>query len=50
MQALLSDQQGRTLIIEPGIGWREERGRYALITNYSILAPENTRPLPCAGR
>ena len=44
MQALLSDQQGRTLIIEPGIGWREKRGRYALITNYSILAPESTRP------
>ena len=49
MQALLSDQQGRTLIIEPGIGWREERGRYALITNYSILAPENTRPFLVPG-
>ena len=23
MQAMLSDQQGRTLIVEPGIGWRE---------------------------
>lgn len=49
MQALLSDQQGRTLIIEPGIGWREKRGRYALITNYSILAPESTRPFLVPG-
>ena len=24
MQAMLSDQQGRTLIVEPGIGWRED--------------------------
>ena len=43
MQAMLSDQQGRTLIVEPGIGWREDNGRYSLITNYSVLAPENTR-------
>ena len=42
MQAMLSDQQGRTLIIEPGIGWREDDGRYSLITNYSVLAPEST--------
>ena len=41
MQAMLSDQQGRTLIVEPGIGWREGDGRYSLITNYSILAPES---------
>ena len=28
MQAMLSDRQGRTLIIEPGIGWREDDGCY----------------------
>ena len=44
MQAMLSDRQGRTLIIEPGIGWREDCGKYSLITNYSLLAPESTRP------
>ena len=42
MQAMLSDRQGRTLIIEPGIGWREDDGRYSLITNYSVLVPEIT--------
>ena len=42
MQAMLSDRQGRTLIVEPGIGWREDHGRYSLITNYSVLAPEST--------
>ena len=25
MQAMLSDRQGRTLIVEPGIGWRDDR-------------------------
>lgn len=44
MQAMLSDAQGRTLVIEPGIGHREEGGRYALMTNYSLLNPESTRP------
>ena len=43
MQAMLSDRQGRTLVIEPGIGWREDGGRCSLMTNYSILAPESTR-------
>ena len=43
MQAMLSDVNGRTLIIEPGIGYREENGRYSLITNYSLLKPESTR-------
>ena len=33
MQAMLSDRQGRTLIVEPGIGWREDHGRYSLMTN-----------------
>lgn len=49
MQAMLSDRQGRTLIIEPGIGWREDHGRYSLMTNYSILAPESTSPFIVSG-
>ena len=49
MQAMLSDRQGRTLIIEPGIGWREDDGRYSLMTNYSILAPESTSPFIVPG-
>lgn len=45
MQALLSDRKGRVLIVEPGIGCRlEEKRRYSLITNYSLLDPESTRP------
>ena len=43
MQAMLSDWRGRTLIIEPGLGWREDTGKYSLITNYSLLSPESTR-------
>ena len=49
MQAMLSDQQGRPLIVEPGIGWREEHGRCSLITNYSVLAPESTMPFLVPG-
>lgn len=49
MQAMLSDRQGRTLVVEPGIGWREDTGRYSLITNYSLLAPESTRPFVVPG-
>ena len=49
MQAMLSDRKGRTLIVEPGIGWRENAGRYSLITNYSVLAPETTRPFIVSG-
>lgn len=44
MQSVLSDAGGRTLIIEPGIGYRVERGRCALMTNYSLLDAESTRP------
>lgn len=45
MQAMLSDAQGRTLIIEPGIGWREETvSRFSLITNYSLIDPARTAP------
>lgn len=49
MQAMLSDIRGRTLVIEPGIGYREEQGRYSLITNYSLLQPESTRPFIVPG-
>ena len=48
MQAMLPTQ-GRTLIVEPGIGWREDHGRYSLITNYSVLAPESTMPFLVPG-
>ena len=44
MQAMLSDKNGRVLIIEPGIGHRFEHTKYSLITNYSVLNPEITRP------
>lgn len=44
MQAMLSDKNGRVLIVEPGIGYRVEQKRYSLITNYSLLAPESTFP------
>ena len=43
MQAMLSDVHGRTLVIEPGIGYREEQSKYSLITNYSLIRPESTR-------
>ena len=44
MQAMLSDRYGRVLLIEPGIGYRLEQRRYSLMTNYSVLKPESTRP------
>lgn len=43
MQAMLSDVYGRVLMIEPGIGYREEQKRYSLITNYSLMKPESTK-------
>lgn len=49
MQAMLSDIQGRVLIIEPGIGYRLEHTKHSLITNYSVLRPENTRPYIVSG-
>lgn len=49
MQAMLSDKQGRTLIIEPGFGYQEDKGRYSLITNYSVIVPESTRPFIIPG-
>lgn len=44
MQAMLSDKYGRVLIIEPGLGYRLEQEQYSLITNYSVLRPEITKP------
>ena len=44
MQAMLSDKDGHVLIIEPGIGYCLEKTKYSLITNYSVLNPEITRP------
>ena len=49
MQAMLSDKSGRVLTIEPGIGYRLEKERFSLITNYSILDPEMTRPYVVSG-
>ena len=43
MQAMLSDSHGRVLIIEPGIGYREEYEAFSLITNYSLMKPESTK-------
>ncbi|WP_099203424.1 conjugal transfer protein [Miniphocaeibacter massiliensis] len=43
MQAILSDKNGRVLIIEPGIGYRVEENKYSIVTNYSILQPESTK-------
>ena len=49
MQAMLSDRQGRTLIVEPGRGWRLDLGAFSLMTNYSLLDPESTRPFVVPG-
>ena len=49
MQAMLSDKNGRVLIIEPGIGYRFEYTKYSLITNYSVLNPEITQPYIVSG-
>ena len=49
MQAMLSDKNGRVLIIEPGLGYRLEQAKYSLITNYSILSPEITKPYIVSG-
>lgn len=43
MQAMLSDAYGRVLIIEPGIGYRQEHSKFSLITNYSLINPESTK-------
>lgn len=49
MQAMLSDARGRVLIVEPGVEWRTERRRCSLMTNYSILEPDSTRPFLVPG-
>lgn len=42
MQAMLSDARGRVLVVEPGIGFLEESGRFSLIANDSLLARKGT--------
>ena len=49
MQALLSDASGRVMILEPGSGYRIERRRYSLLSNYSILDPASTKPFLVPG-
>ncbi len=49
MQAMLSDIHGRAVIIEPGIGYREECRKYSLVTNYSLIQPESTKPFIVPG-
>lgn len=49
MQAMLSDIRGRTLLVEPGIGYRVETGAYSLLTNDSLLDPASTRPFILPG-
>lgn len=44
----IADQK-RVLIIEPGLGYRFEQAKYSLITNYSILSPETTKPYIVSG-
>ena len=43
MQALLSDNNGRVLIVEPGNGYKIEMEKFSLITNYSLLLPQSTQ-------
>lgn len=50
MQAMLTDALGRALILEPGIGHREEAGRFSLMTNYSLLDPPKHPALYRSGR
>lgn len=49
MQAMLCDIHGRTLVIEPGLRYREARGPYAPITNYSLINPKSIRPFIVPG-
>ena len=50
MQAMLSDQQGRTLIVEPGY-WLARRS-WTLLADYQLLCPCTRKhsALSCAGR
>ena len=49
MQGMLTDSKGRALVIEPGIGYKIEEKPYSLITNYSVLKPESTKPFIVPG-
>ena len=47
---MLLDKKGSEfLIIEPGIGYRYEQENFSLITNYSILKPDITKPYIVSG-
>lgn len=50
MQTMLSDISGRVLIIEPGIGYKKEKKKYSLITNYSLIKPKSTKKIYCTRR
>ncbi|MBQ7455477.1 MAG: hypothetical protein IJS53_03440 [Clostridia bacterium] len=39
LHALFGDAQGRMLLAEPGLGWREMREKYAAVTNFPLLLP-----------
>ena len=45
MHGLYGDAQGRMLLVEPGLGWQELAGRYAVISNFPLLMkPEDLVP------
>ena len=50
MHVMLSDRNGRVLIAEPGIGYKVEKERVSLLTNYSVLDPDSTRAIYNSGR
>lgn len=37
MHSLIGDENGRTLLVEPGLGYREITGNYAVIANFPLL-------------
>ena len=48
MHSLFSDRAGHMLLVEPGLGYRELAGDFALITNFPALdPPENPAPAWC---
>ena len=49
MQTILSDIRGRVLIVEPGLGHRIEQSGLSLITNYSLISPNSTKPFIVPG-
>ncbi|MCQ2741797.1 MAG: hypothetical protein MJ239_00650 [Bacilli bacterium] len=49
LHSQLSDRHGRTLIIEPGRGWKEREERYNVLSNFSFFEPLATKDVPFAG-